>query len=123
MDVEDVVIYGRGTINGNASKENWWKDPKKYKDVFRPKLFFLNNCRNVTLQGVTCRNSPVWTLHPYFSRDLRFIDLQILNPADSPNTDGCNPESCKNVEILGVRFPWGTTVSPSRAARSIWEGS
>lgn len=107
VDVEDVVIYGRGTINGNASRENWWKDPKKYGDVFRPRLIFLNGCRNVTLQGVTCRNSPSWTLHPYFSTDLRFIDLNVLNPADSPNTDGCDPESCKNVEILGVRFSLG----------------
>lgn len=107
VDVEDVVIYGRGTINGNASKEDWWKDPKGYKDVFRPRLFFINGCRNVILQGVTCCNSPSWTLHPYFSSDLKFIDLNVLNPADSPNTDGCDPESCQNVDILGVRFSLG----------------
>ncbi len=107
VDVEDVVIYGRGTINGNASKEDWWKDPKGYKEAFRPRLFFINHCRNVILQGVTCCNSPSWTLHPYFCRDLKFIDLNVLNPADSPNTDGCDPESCKNVEILGVRFSLG----------------
>ncbi|MCM1057567.1 MAG: glycosyl hydrolase family 28 protein [Firmicutes bacterium] len=107
VDVEDVAIYGRGTINGNATKEDWWKNPKGYKDVFRPRLFFINGCRNVTLQGVTCCNSPSWTLHPYFSNDLKFIDLQVLNPADSPNTDGCDPESCKNVDILGVRFSLG----------------
>lgn len=107
MDVEDVVIYGRGTINGNASKEDWWKNAKGYKDVFRPKLFFISNCRNVILQGVTCCNSPCWTLHPYFSSDLKFIDLTVLNPADSPNTDGCDPESCKNVDILGVHFSLG----------------
>lgn len=107
VDAEDVVIYGQGTVNGNASKENWWKNPKNYRDVFRPRLFFINNCRNVTLQGITCRNSPAWTLHPYFSNDLRFIDLNIQNPSDSPNTDGLDPESCRNVEILGVRFSLG----------------
>lgn len=107
VGAEDVVIYGRGTINGNASKEDWWKDPKGYKDVFRPRLFFINLCKDVTLQGVTFCNSPSWTLHPYFSDDLRFIDLNVLNPADSPNTDGCDPESCKNVDILGVRFSLG----------------
>lgn len=107
VGVEDVVIYGQGTINGNASKEDWWKNAKGYKDVFRPRLFFLNGCKNVTLQGVTCCNSPAWTLHPYFSNDLKFIDLNIKNPSDSPNTDGLDPESCKNVEILGVRFSLG----------------
>ena len=29
------------------------------------------------------------------------------NPSDSPNTDGLDPESCKDVEILGVRFSLG----------------
>lgn len=107
VDVEDVVIYGRGTINGNASREDWWKNPKDYKEAFRPRLFFINGCRNVILQGVTCCNSPSWTLHPYFSSNLKFIDLNVLNPADSPNTDGCDPESCKDVDILGVRFSLG----------------
>ncbi len=52
-------------------------------------------------------NSPSWTLHPFFSDDLRFIGVTVKNPADSPNTDGLDPESCKNVEILGVRFSLG----------------
>ena len=107
VNAEDVVIYGRGTINGNATKETWWKDVKTIKDVFRPRLFFINHCKNVTLQGVTFCNSPSWTLHPYFSDDLRFLDLTVKNPSDSPNTDGLDPESCKNVEILGVRFSLG----------------
>lgn len=105
--VEDVIIYGRGTINGNASKETWWKDPKTMNIAFRPRLFFISGCQNITLQGVTFCNSPSWTLHPYFSNDLRFIGLTVENPADSPNTDGLDPESCKNVEILGVRFSLG----------------
>jgi len=107
VDVEDVVIYGQGTINGNASKEDWWKAPKDYKNVFRPRLFFVNRCREIVLQGVTCRNSPAWTLHPYFSQNLKFLDLEVLNPSDSPNTDGLDPESCKNVDVLGVRFSLG----------------
>lgn len=107
VNAEDVVIYGRGTINGNAAKETWWKNVKAIKDVFRPRLFFINHCKNVILQGVTFCNSPSWTLHPYFSDDLRFLGLTVKNPSDSPNTDGLDPESCKNVEILGVRFSLG----------------
>ena len=61
----------------------------------------------MTLQGVTFCNSPSWTLHPYFSNDLKFIGVTVQNPSDSPNTDGLDPESCKNVEILGVRFSLG----------------
>ena len=75
--------------------------------AFRPRLFFISGCKNVTLQGVTFCNSPSWTLHPYFSNDLKFIGVTVQNPSDSPNTDGLDPESCKNVEILGVRFSLG----------------
>lgn len=107
VEVEDVLIYGEGIINGNASKENWWKNPKEMVGAYRPRLFFINHCSRITLQGVTCRNSPSWTLHPYFSNDLKFYNLTVTNPSDSPNTDGLDPESCKNVEIAGVKFSLG----------------
>ena len=107
IGVEDVIIYGEGKINGNASKENWWHNPKVMNIAFRPRLFFINHCKDITLQGVTFCNSPSWTLHPFFSNNLKFIGLTIQNPSDSPNTDGLDPESCKDVEILGVRFSLG----------------
>ncbi|MCD7836867.1 MAG: glycoside hydrolase family 28 protein [Lachnospiraceae bacterium] len=107
VGVEDVIIYGKGTVNGNSSKDTWWKDPKVMKIAFRPRLFFISGCRNITLQGVKFCNSPSWTLHPYFSDNLKFIGVTVENPADSHNTDGLDPESCKNVEILGVRFSVG----------------
>ena len=105
--VENVLIYGEGTINGFASKEDWWDRPKVMRGAFRPRLFFISHCKNVTLQGIKLCNSPSWTLHPYFSDDLGFYNLTIENPSDSPNTDGLDPESCKNVLIAGVRFSLG----------------
>lgn len=107
INVENVLIYGEGTINGNASKENWWHNPKVMVGAYRPRLFFINHCEQITLQGVTCCNSPSWTLHPYFSNNLKFYNLTVKNPSDSPNTDGLDPESCKNVEIAGVKFSLG----------------
>lgn len=107
IDVENVVIYGEGTINGNASRENWWNNPKVMVGAFRPRMFFINHCEKITLQGVKFCNSPSWTLHPYFSNELKFYNVIIENPSDSPNTDGLDPESCKDVEIPGVRFSLG----------------
>ena len=107
IEVENVVIYGEGTINGNASKENWWNNPKVMVGAFRPRMFFINHCNKITLQGVKFCNSPSWTLHPYFSNDLKFYNVIVENPSDSPNTDGLDPESCKDVEIAGVRFSLG----------------
>ena len=107
LDVSDITIYGEGTINGNASDDNWWKDPKKMVGAFRPRLVFLSHCKNVILQGITLKNSPSWTLHPYYSDNLGFYDLAIENPAQSPNTDGLDPESCSDVRVMGVRFTLG----------------
>ncbi|NNJ32180.1 glycoside hydrolase family 28 protein [Lacrimispora defluvii] len=107
IDVEDVVIYGRGIINGQASFDNWWDNVRVMKGAFRPRMVFLERCRKITLQGFSLKNSPTWVLHPYFSEDLKFLNLSISNPADSPNTDGLDPESCKDVEILGLHFSLG----------------
>ena len=107
IDVDGVLIYGRGTIDGGATKENWWKDPKVMRIAFRPRLFFLSHSKNVTLQGVKLCNSPAWTIHPFFSEELAFYNLTVENPFDSPNTDGLDPESCRNVTIEGVRFSLG----------------
>lgn len=107
IGVENVVIYGEGTIDGRAQLSDWWTNPKTMIGAFRPRLMFLSRCRNVTLQGIRLRNSPSWNIHPYFSSKLCFYDLNIENPADSPNTDGLNPESCNNVLITGIWFSLG----------------
>ncbi|MGB8455678.1 MAG: glycoside hydrolase family 28 protein [Anaerocolumna sp.] len=107
INIENVLICGQGTMDGCADFDNWWDGEKRKTDPARPKMFFLNKCRNVTIQGITVMNSPAWNIHPYFSKDLRFIDLSIKSPSKSHNTDGLDPESCNNVEIIGVYFSVG----------------
>lgn len=107
INCENLKIAGEGIINGNAGKDNWWKNPKMKKPAARPRLVFLANCRNITMSGVTLKNSPSWTLHPFGSHDLVFSDLKIMNPPDSPNTDGLNPEFCHRVRIDSIHFSVG----------------
>lgn len=107
IHVEHVEIYGEGIIEGNASEDNWWKNPKVKQGAFRPRMIFLNHCEDVVVQGIKVQNSPSWNIHPYFSKHLKFLDLTVLNPKDSPNTDGLDPESCYDVEIIGVYFSLG----------------
>lgn len=107
IGVSDVKIYGEGTVNGCASHDNWWHNEKVMVGAFRPRMLFLNRCERIQVQGLTICNSPAWNIHPYFSNDLIFSNLNIQNPQKSPNTDGLDPESCKNVEILGVHFSLG----------------
>ena len=109
VNVKHVVIYGEGLIDGNASRDpdNWWYHAKVMRIAFRPRMIFLNHCEDVVLEGIQVQNSPSWNIHPFFSSHLRFINLKVINPKDSPNTDGLDPESCKDVEIVGVYFSLG----------------
>ncbi|MCR4739075.1 MAG: glycoside hydrolase family 28 protein [Lachnospiraceae bacterium] len=102
IDVSETDIFGRGVIDANAVSSDWWRDPKKKRGAWRPRTVFLERCRNIRIQGLSVRNSPSWTIHPYYCEDLAFLSLRISNPPDSPNTDGLNPESCRNVLILGL---------------------
>ena len=107
INVKNVVITGEGTIDGNTTHENWWKNCKIRNIAWRPNLFFINHCENVVMQGITVQNSPCWTIHPYFSNHLKFIDVKIKAPADSHNTDGLDPESCEDVQVLGTMISVG----------------
>ncbi|MDY0209973.1 MAG: glycoside hydrolase family 28 protein [Acholeplasma sp.] len=107
INVENVKIIGLGIFDGNAQNSDWWTNHKIMRGAWRPNGLFLVHSKNVGLQGVTVKNTPSWNLHPYFSDDLDFIDIKIESPKDSPNTDGCDPECCRNVNIIGVDFSVG----------------
>ena len=107
INVHNVDIVGRGVIDGNGDKGDWWKDPKIKRTAWRPNTVFFNHCKSVRLQSVTVRNSPCWTIHPYYSDDIGVYNIEIYNPSDSPNTDGFDPESCDGVLILGTRISVG----------------
>ncbi len=105
IHVKNVTITGFGKIDGCASYENWWSD--EWKKSHRPRLVYFNRCSNIIMQGITVMNSPSWTIHPYLCSKCKFLDLSIYNPKVSPNTDGLNPESSNNIEIVGVKFSVG----------------
>ncbi|MBR3359131.1 MAG: glycoside hydrolase family 28 protein [Solobacterium sp.] len=104
--VTDVAIVGKGKIDGNGQNGDWWKEFRNFP-AKRPRAIFLNRCRNITLHGITVANSPSWHLHPYFSENIRFLDVFVTAPKISPNTDAIDPESCRNVDIIGCSFSVG----------------
>ena len=103
---EDITIIGQGYIDGDAQNGTWWQE-RKTDPIGRPRLLFFNRCEGVRVHGINAQNSASWQLHPYFSRDVDFIDLSVKAPADSPNTDAIDPEACDRVDIIGCRFSVG----------------
>jgi len=106
--VENVNIIGEGIIDANASNSDWWDFPlTKEGGAYRPRGIYINRGINIGIQGITVKNTPSWNVHPIYCENVKIIDLYLESDKDSPNTDGCNPESCNNVEILGVNFSVG----------------
>lgn len=105
--LENVTITGRGTIDGRGQK--WWArqraaaesgtDVARSTDTLRPFLFRLVDSKNVLIEGVKFTNSAMWTVTPLACENVTIRNITVFNPPDSPNTDGINPESCRNVRI------------------------
>ena len=105
-NAKDIAITGRGVIDGAG--EGWWDAFRAGTTAFpRPTLLGLHECEGVEISGVTLRNSPSWTVHPLLCDDVRIAGIRIVNPSDSPNTDGINPESSRNVRISDCHIDVG----------------
>lgn len=107
ISVENVTICGEGTIDGGGDFEKWWISVVNRIPPYRPRVIFLNHCRDIVIQGITIRNSPSWNIHPYFSENIRIYAITLESPDKSHNTDGIDPESCSDVDIAGVHFSVG----------------
>ena len=105
--VENVVICGEGAIDGGGNFETWWVSVINRIPPYRPRMIFLNHCKNIAIQGIKIQNSPSWNVHPYFSENIRIYGITLESPDKSHNTDGIDPESCRDVEIAGVHFSVG----------------
>jgi len=105
-ELENVAICGRGTIDGRGKM--WWeKHRARALDHPRPRLVSFGRSRNVLIEGCTLTNSPSWTIHPYECDNVTVNKVTIVNPPNSPNTDGINPESCRNVHIANCHVDVG----------------
>ena len=94
FSAENIFIEGNGKIDGRGSA--WWH---KTHDTARPRAIQPILCKNVRISEITVENSPCWTVHPMCCENVTIDGITIKNPYDSPNTDGSNPESSRNVRI------------------------
>ena len=65
----------------------------------RPRLVVFDHSKHVSLTGVTVKNSPFWTVVPYYSDDVTIKNVRITATLPSPNTDAIDPFSSSNVVI------------------------
>ena len=116
--IDGFTISGQGTIDGNGLsywQEFWirrqWNRQCTNKDAQRPRLTYISNSRNVTIQDVHLMNSPFWTNHVYKSDHVRYIDCYIYAPTENiwapepkrgaPSSDAIDVDACTDVLIHG----------------------
>jgi len=119
QSLENVSITGRGTLEGQGKP--WWDAYRKVRQMRReagmgderepenppgsplnwgrPRMINLYDCKNVLISGLHIQNSPSWNIHPVRCEHVNIDGVTITAPADSPNTDGIDPDSCKDVRI------------------------
>ena len=137
---KNIAITGKGTLDGNASKDYWWPwkgqaqhgwkkgephqkpardtlhvmmrnrvDPRQriFGDghYLRPYMVQPYQCKNILIQGVKMINSPMWFISPVMSENITVEKVHI--ESHGPNTDGCDPDACKNVLIKDCYFDTG----------------
>lgn len=73
----------------------------------RPPLLQFFSCSKVRVEGVVLQNSPFWNTHPVFCTDVVFDGVTFRNPADAPNTDGLDIDSCSDVKVRNCVFDVG----------------
>ncbi len=73
----------------------------------RPPMIQPVDCSRIRIEGVRLKNPPFWTCNPVYCDDVVVTGVSIRNPAGSPNTDGINPDSCRNVHISDCHISVG----------------
>ncbi len=82
----------------------------------RPQFVQPYGCKNVLIEGVTITESPMWIIHPVLCTNVVVRNVKVLS--EGPNSDGCDPESCKNVLIENSYFKTGDDCIALKSGRN-----
>lgn len=135
--IDGFTISGNGTIDGNGLKywqEFWirrqWNPQCTNKDAQRPRLTYISNCQNVTIQDVRLINSPFWTNHIYKSHHVRFLDCYIYAPTEkvyqpdprrgAPSSDAIDVDACSDVLIDGCYMHVNDDAVVMKGGKGTW---
>lgn len=82
----------------------------------RPNFIQPYKCKNVLIDSVTIRRSPMWVVHPVLCENVTVSNIKVIS--HGPNNDGCNPESSRNVLIKDSYFDTGDDCIAIKSGRN-----
>ncbi|MGC9326493.1 MAG: glycoside hydrolase family 28 protein [Candidatus Hinthialibacter sp.] len=106
-DAEHIAVAGQGAIHGQgvADYGSRWGVPEA--SAFRTGILLFEDCRHVAIRDVTILYSDSWTVHLKKCENVTIDGITILNNIRRLNSDGIDPNSCRNVHISNCRIMAG----------------
>ncbi|MGD2095529.1 MAG: glycoside hydrolase family 28 protein [Phycisphaerales bacterium] len=100
FDMTDVDLTGEGMIDGSGDK--WMKHyPIFSRDlrIGRPRLIAIQNCKDVTVSGLSFKNQACWCLFILYSEDVLVEKITIRAEHNIIMSDGMDVDSSRRVRI------------------------
>lgn len=88
----DIAITGKGAIDGQGEAFRW----EEYRD--RPDVIRIVSCRDILIEGIKLRSSPLWMQHYLDCDNLRIHGINVFNHS-TYNNDMLDIDCCRNVLI------------------------
>ncbi len=101
---QNIGIRGPGCIDGGGTEDSR-PDWSSAQDVFRPALFYIQDCSGLRITDCDLRNSKWWCLHLRRCEDV--LIRGVVMDHSWPNSDGIDPDGCRNVIISDCRLRCG----------------
>ncbi len=116
VDAEQVQQPGRDLLMQMVEQGQPVEARILSPNYLRPPLVQVYNCRRVLVEGLTLTNSPFWLLNPVLSEDVVIRHVKCIS--HGPNSDGCDPESCRRVLIEHCLFDTGDDCIALKSGRN-----
>ena len=97
--LEQIAITGKGIIDGQGGS---------FKGTYkqRPYLIRFIQCKDVVVEDVTIRNSPMWVQHYLACDDVRISGVTVRSHVNG-NNDGIDIDCCQRVIVSGCNVDSG----------------
>ena len=97
----ETRVFGNGflDLDGDGKDDGHGDGNEHY---LRPTGIEFIECENILFEDFTIRNSPFWSIHPVFSKNIIARGLNIQG--GTTNDDGFDPDSCTDVLVENCVF-------------------
>ncbi|MCX8036938.1 MAG: glycosyl hydrolase family 28 protein [Candidatus Sumerlaeia bacterium] len=104
---EHIAIVGAGCIHGQGTADYGRGKGQKEPPAFRTGILLFEDCRNILIRDITILYSDSWTLHFRRCDNVTVDGVTIRNNYYRANSDGIDPNSCRNVRISNCHIVAG----------------